>query len=139
MIIRKAQIGVLEQAMVQSFEKEMGRHLRDFSPNHCDVIGDSGVHTVIQHGMKKAGTYGFSNRGPVRLYLDLMFMFGSEFDTDPQLPWAAGILRDVDVSDQMERAERLHSKSLEYSDAVAGPNFEYAKEAFARARRVRYQ
>jgi hypothetical protein len=116
----------------------MVRHLNEFSPRHCKVIGEPAVREVIRRGIENAGKYGFTNRGPVRLYIELMFMFGSGFDTDPLLGWGAEILKS-EAGTQMERAERLHTKTLEFADTTAGPGFEYAKEAFRRARQVRYE
>jgi hypothetical protein len=137
-IIRREQMKIFEEAALQAFEDEMTWHLYEFSPRHAAVIGEENVRLTIRRGVARAGRYGLTHRGPVRLYLDLTFMFGSDFDTDPQLPWAAAILGSGAV-DQMERAEQLHAGARWYSDAVAGPKFEYAKEAFARARRVRYE
>jgi hypothetical protein len=67
----------------------------------------------------------------VRLYLELMFAFGSSFDTDPQLPWAGLILRDS-AADQMLRAERLYQAVEEYHDEVVGPENRYAVAALER-------
>jgi hypothetical protein len=139
MKIRAEQIRAFEAASAQRFEDEMCRHLWEFSPRHCKVIGESGVRTVIRRSMGKATGYGFTTRGAMRLYIDLVFMFGSEFDTDPLFPWAATILRDRGMRDPMARAGRLHAKALEFSDSTAGPDFQYVKEAFKRAQSVRYE
>ena len=71
--------------------------------------------------MEQAAGYGFRQRGPVRLYLELMVLFGSRFATDPQYPWAAAILADQDAASQMRRARTLHRHVLKYRQAVAGP------------------
>ncbi len=117
----------------------MVQHVHEFTPRHCEVMDDTAIREVIESSIRAARNYGFTNRGPVRLYIDLTFMFGSGFDTDPLLKWAAQILTSGGAHDQMDRGERLHAKTLEFSDATAGPNFEYAKEAFQRARAVRYE
>jgi len=139
LIIRDEQIKVLGDSLVRSFENEMSRHLREFSPGHCQVIGEADLREVIRRGINRASKYGFTHRGPVRLYIDLTFMFGSDFDTDLLLSWAAEILKSGGTADQMDRAERLHAKTLEFSNATAGPKHEYAMEAFRRVRSVRYE
>ena len=73
------------------------------------------------------------------LNASLMFMLGSDFDTDPQLPWAAQILTDQASPNQMSRADRLYEKSGEYVAKVAGPDYEYAKQALRRAKQVQLQ
>jgi hypothetical protein len=138
-IIRDQQIKTLEDSLTRNFEDEMSRHVHEFTPMHCKVIGDAGVHDVIHRSIDAASKYGFTQRGPVRLYIDLTFMFGSDFDTDPLLQWAGEILKSGGASDQMDRAERLHARALAFSDASAGPDYAYAKEAFRRARSVRYE
>jgi hypothetical protein len=129
----------LQQTALRNFEDEMVEHVRQFTPRRSEVLGEAGVRQVIQLAMSRAKEYGFTNRGPVRLYIDLVFMFGCDFDTDPQLPWAQAILTDPELPDQLSRAEQLHAQSIQYVEAVAGPNYQYAKEAFRRARRVRYE
>ena len=59
-------------------------------------------------------------RGPIRLFIELMLLFGSAFNTDPQYPWAAKILHLSD--DQMERAEELWDNFLDYQENVSGPD-----------------
>src|SRR5207302_709278 len=69
--IRSEQITVFEQAALEAFEDEMVEHLKKFSPEHCEVMGEPRVRSVIQLGMARAKTYGFTNRGPVRFYLEM--------------------------------------------------------------------
>jgi hypothetical protein len=87
---------------------------------------------VIRLGIKRSGEYGITLRGPVRLYLELMLLFGSRFDTDPQYPWAAEALKDQELASQMQRADRLYRKTLEYRERVGGPNDEYTLRALRR-------
>jgi hypothetical protein len=110
---------VFNQAALVGFENEMMAHSKDFSPRLCEVIGDEQLRVALRQAMDRARGYGFTNRGPIRLFIELMFLFGSAFDTDPQYPWAAQILGASD--DQMERAERLYQKTLDYQEKVSGP------------------
>lgn len=81
---------------------------------------------VINKGIAKADEYGFDNRGPTRFYLELMFAFGGDFDTDPQLAWARHILTNPAIATQMSRADFLYQAMNEYSERVLGPNNEFA-------------
>lgn len=58
----------------------------------------------------------------------MMLLFGSHFDTDPQYPWTAEILRS-EVSAQMHRAEHLYDRTRDYRQKVAGPNDAYTLKA----------
>ncbi len=137
LVVRQGQMAVFARAAIENFEREMREHLKTFTPKHCEVLGDDGVRRVVQLGRGRAGAYGFANRGPVRLYIELMFMFGSDFDTDPQYPWTAQILAANNGVDQMTRADRLYEKTLDYLEKVAGPDNEYAKAALRRVKEQR--
>jgi hypothetical protein len=129
LVIRSAQMAVFKKAALRSFENEMVAHLAEFSPPLFKAVGEEQMRQAIQFGRGRAESYGFTFRGPVRLYLDLMLLFGSHFDTDPQYPWAAEILTDRDSGPQMQRAERLHEKTMDYRQKVAGPEDAYTLKA----------
>ncbi len=114
--IRKEQMQVFQQAAMRRFEEEMLAHCKRFSEGLCAAIGDKQVHLAVQGAIRRCDGYGFTNRGPIRLFIEMMFLFGSAFDTDPQYPWAKDILKEA--SDQMIRAERLHEKILDYQKNV---------------------
>src|SRR6266403_4499601 len=133
-IIRKAQLEPAAKAAAAAFEQEMVDHLFSFSPKHCEVIKEPGVREVIRLGLQRAEAFGFTFRGPVRLFIELMFMFGSEFATDPQHPWAAAALQDKTVPDQMSRASLLYDAAQKYLEEVSGPNHRYAVASLRRTR-----
>ena len=138
--IREEQLTAFEQASLKNFEDQMAEHLKEFTPQHCEVIGEPGVRHVIRLGMARAKkNYRLSNQGPVRFYIELMFMFGSDFDTDPLLPWVAEILNDKTTPDQMVRAGRLYGTFLDYVEKVAGPDNHYVKTALRRAGEQRFE
>jgi hypothetical protein len=133
--IRLEQCEVLGRTSLRHFEDEMVEHLNNFAPKHCEVIKESGIRTVIRLGIERAKEYGFTNRGPVRFYIELMFMFGSYFDTDSQYQWAGEVLSDRAVSDQMFRANGLYHRATRYVERISGPNHVYSIEALRRLTR----
>lgn len=129
MIIRKAQIDALSVDLTRAFEDEMVEHLADFSPPLFSVIKEDHMREVIRFGIGRARDYRMTLRGPIRLYLELMILFGSHFDTDPQYPWAGEILIDRYSVSEMQRAEWLHERVLDYQEKVAGPDGENTQKA----------
>lgn len=115
------QIRFLQYSAWEVFVAEMVKHMWTFAPNHCRVIGEAQVRRVVGLGLERAKAYGFTYRGPLRFYLELMFMFGAEFDSDPQFPsWARDLLRLRTVDDQMYRADRIYRGLSDFHDrAVA--------------------
>jgi hypothetical protein len=137
--IRPEQIKAFEETALRRFEDEMVRHLMELAPKHCEAVGEAGVRQVIRLGIKRGAGYGLTNRGPVRFYIDLMIMLGSDFDTDPQYPWAAAILKERELPDQMERADRLFEKSQDFAQKVFGPDYCLEKAAVRRAGDVKFE
>lgn len=130
--IRAEQMDIFKKAALLSFEDEMVKHLAKFSPPLYKAAGEEQMRKAIQLGTNQAAQYGLTHRGPVRLYLELMLLFGSYFDTDPQYPWAAEILIDQQSASQMQRAERLYEKTMDYRQKVAGSADAYTLEALKR-------
>jgi hypothetical protein len=129
-IIRSEQMDVFRESALRRFEGEMLVHLREFSPPLFKAAGEKQMHKAVRYGIGAASAYGFTFRGPIRLYLELMLLFGSRFDTDPQYPWAAEILTGQSLALQMQRADMLYEKTLDYRQKVAGSEEVYAIDAF---------
>ncbi len=125
--ISTEQIEAFEQDALRRFEDEMIVHSQSFSPALSKVLGEEQLRVAVHSAIERADGYGFTNRGSIRLFIELMFLFGSGFDTDPQYPWIANILQES--SPQMERAEQLYEKTLEYQDKVSGKNAINTNEA----------
>jgi hypothetical protein len=105
---------------LQKFEDEMVEHSKTFAPPLCEIIGDGQVRVAVHAAMRKAQSYGFTNKGPIRLFVEMMFLCGSAFDTDPQYAAVGEVLRST--ADQMLRAEKIHLGYLEYLEKVSGPD-----------------
>lgn len=129
LVIRESQMKTFEKAAQRAFEDEMVAHLAEFSPPLFKVIGEAQMRKTVRFGIDRADSHGFTFRGPIRLYLELMLLFGSYFDTDPQYPWAAETLTNQDSGPQMQRAEQLYERTLDYREKVAGPDDAYTLRA----------
>lgn len=137
--IRQEQTEAFRQHHLQKFEDEMVEHSKKFAPQLCKAAGEKGVRQVIRLGMDNARTYGLTNRGPVRFYIELMFAFGSYFDTDPQYPWAKNVLKDPQQADQKIIADRLWAQSRDYFVRVFGGKNEFMTTALQRLKATRLE
>src|SRR5262249_22314233 len=86
LVISTQQMQGFQQAARLRFEDEMMIHSRSFAPRLCEVIGDRQLRVAVRRAMDGAMRHGFTNRGPARLCVELIFLCGSAFDTDPQYP-----------------------------------------------------
>src|SRR3982751_6102142 len=98
----------MESAAAGGFEQTLFEHIKTIAPRHVEVLGDVAAREVVMGGIERAKGHGFIKRGPVRFFVEMMFLFGSEFDTDPLLPWADGVLTNPSIKDEVERADILH-------------------------------
>jgi hypothetical protein len=117
--IRPEQFQALEAYSQWSFVEEMLGHSREFASALSQQLCEAQLRVALAQAIKRAKSYGFTNRGPIRLYIELMFLCGSDFDTDPQYPEIGEALR-ADY-DQMSRAEHIRLRVKAYMDEVAGP------------------
>jgi hypothetical protein len=75
------------------FEERMYAHVNQFFPAKCQALGEPAVRQWISHGIERAQSYGIVAERDVSKYIDIMFVFGRDFDADPRHPWAAPILK----------------------------------------------
>lgn len=136
-IVRPAQMRAVEHAMaLEEFEEEMPPYLKTYWPRQSKLLGPAGLRQVIRLGIERAKPYGLTNSGLLRSYVELMFLVGSFFDTDPFVPWAGEILRDPRITDPDARALRLYEGMLWYRKTVAGPRREHDIHALEACDRV---
>ncbi len=118
LIIRPAQMQAFRAREILRFESEMIEHSRLFNPRLCEVLGEEQLGVAVREQIQAAARHGFSNRGPIRLCVELMFLFGSYFVEDPQYPQLAGNPR-VRASGDVESPD-LHEWANDYLDIVHG-------------------
>jgi hypothetical protein len=126
-IIRKEQMEAFD---LLGLEGHLVDHLHKFARNHIESIGNFSLRHFVRLGIQNAAGVGWTKRGPVEFFLEVMVMLGSEFLTDPQYPWAAASLRRP--MEEMAGADRLHLEVMKYYDAVLGPGLCYEVEAIQR-------
>ncbi len=90
--VRKEQMEVLDRDKRKRFVNHMAEHLQKYFPKRCATLGDKQVREWIEHGIDRAQSYRIVSERDVCKYLDVMFVFGKNFDCDAQLPWASKIL-----------------------------------------------
>ena len=125
--IRQDQAEAFRQYHLQKFEDEMVEHLKKTQVEHWKVMGEADGRKVIRLGIEQAAKNGFTRRGPVRFYIDLMFTFGSFFDTDPQYPWAGTALSKPEGFDEAVIADRLFTAMSDYYVKVVDPEREHLR------------
>ena len=113
-------------------ESECADRLKDLMfddfPRDAERLGASGVSAVVRLGIAQTRRHRRYTERDMYLYLTMMFMIGSYFDEDPQLPWAKSMLEGDGSLD------RLHDRTLDHLDMAAGEENEHVIRALVRAR-----
>ena len=134
--IRKEQMHVLSAAMRPSLVDPLAAHLRDYFPGQCEMLGDAQLRKTVELGLENAAGYGLLSEREVFLYLSVMFMLGSFFDTDPQLPWAGPILNRSTFPDGFTKVQKLYDAAMDYLDQTVGEDEEEHLKVLLRLKRL---
>ncbi len=118
-VITETHTEALETVSTQAFIKRTDLHLRHWFPHHCQPLDRDQMRAVIHRGWGQAKSYHFTSEACVRSYLELMCLLGSDFDTDPLLPWAASILNEKCGDCQFSRGDKLHEKAWAYARHIS--------------------
>ena len=113
LIIRQEQMDEFIRIAAKSFEDWMLVHLKNFFPDEYQALGDPEIRETIKYGIGKAESYGITTEREVCKYIDLMFVLGQDFDTNPDLPWVQEILQDETLPDPEERMNRLCNMAIQ--------------------------
>ncbi len=128
LIVRQAQFEAMSHLRDSECAARLKNLMFDDFPGDAQRLEASGVSAVVRLGMAQTRRCRRYTERDMYLYLTMMFMIGSYFDEDPQLPWAKSML------ESNEPLDRLHDRTLDHLDTVAGEENEHVIRALVRAR-----
>jgi hypothetical protein len=120
MVITEQQIRQIETVDTQIFPAYMLGHLREYFPVSCQYMDEKALISIITAGSEKALHYGFTTRYEVCLFIDIMMMVGTSFDTDLQLPFVRKILKLPIAINPHQKIEQLLDNTYDYLEEVIG-------------------
>ncbi|MGD0524213.1 MAG: hypothetical protein ABSE49_03660 [Polyangiaceae bacterium] len=97
LVIRREQLDVFEEAARAHFVRRAVEHLQRTLPAHCASMTPGALRASARHAVTRARSYGITAEVDVLTYLNVMYMLGFEFDTDPRFSWASEWLREPEV------------------------------------------
>jgi hypothetical protein len=112
--VQKNRIAEPWQPQAATLEQSIVRELRAIWPHKCHVLGEAGLGDLAHEGVEAARKHGLATGRGALIYVGVMFLLGSGFDTDPQCPWAARILSDPALKNPAEKAEQLYGAAMSY-------------------------
>lgn len=111
MVVRAKQQESMHSSAAQLFEERMVVHLQKCFPSESASLGQGGVRWMIRRGVERAPSYGITTERDTCKYIDIMMVFGRDFDVRPDLPWAAEILNDGVLRSGTAKIERLFDEA----------------------------
>lgn len=79
--------------------EQIADHLAEFLPDYHATLRPAALRERIREGVERARGYGIDDGPGLCLFVDLTFLFGSDFTAEP---WAATILEDPKLAANRE-------------------------------------
>lgn len=114
--VRKEQMEVLSGYCGEQFLERLFCHVTEVFSKETADLEEARVREIIGAGFKRAGEYGFLTEYDVARYVDLVFIFGADFDGNAEMPWAGEILRDNSYDSATSKMDHLVEVAVEYCD-----------------------
>lgn len=105
LVIRQAQLDVLDALARERFDRWLDAHVRRYFPDMVTRLGADGMQSVLASAVSRAASFGVESGPDVTRYVELVMQLGPDFPDDPRIPWAGELLRSSALSgDQKLRA-----------------------------------
>lgn len=132
--IRKDQMELFRREEERRMEQRLTRHFLTHYPRESrQAGGPAALLPWVRRGIALARSRGFETERDLGLFTALTLILGAEFDRDPQLPWAAGLLADLSLGPS-DRLDYLYRTTLDYLSSTAGEDSELIVRAMLRIR-----
>jgi hypothetical protein len=118
--LRSAQITALTEPRLADFEDRMRSHVGRCFMATTRTMSDQAIREVIRYGAERAQLHDICSERDVCKYINLMFVFGRDFDRDPRLPWAHEILAGARVHRDLSTIELLYQAALVHETQARG-------------------
>lgn len=106
LVIRDEQLLRFPSGIDPEFEKMALEFIREQFPELRDATEES-IRLLIRDGVSLAFDHGIQSVRNVLPFIGMMMLFGLNFDSDPDLPWAAKILENSAL-DETEKIKALY-------------------------------
>jgi hypothetical protein len=128
----------LRDAAAARLREDLLHHLWMKFPQHCITLGELQARACVEQIIARGQTHGFTSLATLRGYAKLMVFLGSEFDEDPQLPWAGAQLQRSKSLARPDAIGELLSLAATQLARIAGREGEHYRHAILWARSKRF-
>ncbi len=116
MILRQDQLRALGARRQQNFEDRLLTHVRKYFPEQTRDLEDPSLRGLLRQGLERAKGHGFRTEQDLCKYVNLIFVFGLDFDAATDSPWARRILDNREIGPTL-KINRLYLEGLKHEKA----------------------
>jgi hypothetical protein len=117
LVIRKEQMDIIRTSLGKKrFTDRIVNRLKKMLPEK----DEQDLLEVAQYGILRAEQNQFITERDICQYIDLMAVFGKDFDKDPELPWVKEVLNNQSFNTTSEKMNHLYDIALENQNQGKG-------------------
>lgn len=117
-----------EKMAKENFLNEIMPYLQRNYSYICQYTPNHELREYLYSLVEQAEEIGFTQRGPVRFFVDMTIVLGSNFITDPSYYWISQFLEEHQSLDQLEMSMLLHKKVNHYLNQVMSDEYQRWKQ-----------
>ena len=106
---RKEHLDAFEAQATAQFTTRVLGHVKAVWPAEAAELGDEALLESVQNAVKRAGVLGFSLEYDVTRFVDLTFILGKDFETNPLGAWTRPLLADRSMT-PTAKMDRLYQR-----------------------------
>lgn len=96
--------------------------------DHCDknypylkaTLGEAQLRQTLTECVDKAEKHGYTQRGPVQFYIDMLIVLGIDCENDLQYPWIKQTIEKNKHLSQISQTSELYAVLVEYLEKITG-------------------
>jgi len=112
LVIRDKQKRAFRAHLSKRFENKMIVHIEKFYPDHYAALSQENTRELIKYGIESAAHYDIVSERDVCKFIDLMIVFGPDFDKNPDSKWASDILTDATHTHPGVKVDALYDAGM---------------------------
>lgn len=110
--LRPEQVAKFDEVAQKRFEDWMVLHIRECFPDDSKEHSEANIRQLIRYGIKRGASYVIESGPDLCKYIDIMVMYGRDFDLDPELEWPQEILSDRELADPTDKVASLYAAAI---------------------------
>ncbi|WP_275360824.1 hypothetical protein [Xenorhabdus bovienii] len=130
------QWNMLKKHSFNAYIDELVAHCNESYPYLEIKLGKDELRKALKDAVEKAKNDGFDQRGAVQFYIDMLILFGTEFQTDPQYTWIKTNLDNHSHLGQLEKTSLLYHEVTRYFNEVHGEQDKHLKTSILKFQNI---